>query len=62
MAKIVKREIVVTVGYYEFVFSDLMAANAFAYVAKTHVTDSDKYVGIAVNYDFEEQEEEEQDD
>ena len=68
MAKIVKRKIVVVVGYYDFVFDDLCAANAFAYVAKTHLKegDKDRHVGIIVDYDFEEVKdediEEEQDD
>ena len=64
MTEIVKRKIVVNVGYFGFVFDDLIAANAFAYVAKSHLKDGDKgrHVGIIVDYDFEEQEEEEQDD
>ena len=64
MTEIVKRKIVVNVGYFQFVFDDLIAANAFAYVAKSHLKDGDKarHVGISVDYDFEEQEEEEQDD
>ena len=64
MTEIVKRKIVVNVGYVEFVFDDLIAANAFAYVVKSHLKDGDKdrHVGIIVDYDFEEQEEEEQDD
>ena len=64
MTEIVKRKIVVNVGYFQFVFDDLIAANAFAYVAKSHLKDGDKgrHVGINVDYDFEEQEEEEQDD
>ena len=64
MAKVVKRKILVEVGYHDFVFDDLVAANAFAYVAKSHLREGDKgrHVGITVNYDFEEQEEEEQDD
>ena len=64
MTEIVKRKIVVNVGYFQFVFDDLIAANAFAYVAKSHLKDGDKgrHVGIIVDYDFEEQEEEEQDD
>lgn len=64
MAEIVKRKIVVNVGYFEFVFDDLLAANAFAYVAKSHLKEGDKsrHVGIIVDYDFEKQEEEEQDD
>lgn len=61
----VKRKIIVEVGYYDFVFSDLTAANAFAYVAKTHQSenDSDRVVRITVDYEREEkQDEEEQDD
>lgn len=57
MQEKVKREIVVSVGYFEFVFDDLIAANAFAYVAKTHLKEGDKgrHVGITVDYDFEEE-------
>lgn len=64
MSEIVKRKINVNVGYFEFVFDDLIAANAFAYVAKSHLKEGDKgrHVGISVDYDFEEQEEEEQTD
>lgn len=64
MSEVVKRKIVVTVGYFEFVFDDLIAANAFAYVAKSRLKEGDKgrHVGITVDYDFEEREEEEQED
>lgn len=64
MPEKVKRQIVVNVGYFEFVFDDLIAANAFAYVAKSHLKEGDKgrHVGIVVDYDFEEQEEEAEDD
>ena len=64
MTEIVKRKIVVNVGYFEFVFDDLIAANAFAYDAKSHLKDGDKgrHVGLIVDYDFEEQEEEAEDD
>ena len=64
MTKVVKRKILVEVGYHDFVFDDLLAANAFAYVEKSHLREGEKgrHVGITVNYEFEEQEEEEQDD
>lgn len=60
MAEIVKRKIVVNVGYFEFDFNDLCAANAFAIIAKSHLKEGDKgrHVGIIVDYDFEEVEEE----
>ena len=64
MPEVIKRKIVVEVGYHDFVFPDLNAANAFAYVAKSHLKEDDKgrHVGIIVNYYFEEQEEEEQEE
>ena len=69
MTKVVKRKILVEVGYHDFVFDDLFAANAFAMVAKTHLSDEDfeRLVRITVEYEPEEQEdqedkEEEQDD
>lgn len=63
MAKVVKRSILVELDYHDFVFDDLIAANAFAAVMKSHLSekDEDAEVKITVNYDFVE-EEEEQDD
>ena len=61
----VKRKIVVKVGYFDFEFSDLIAANAFAGVAKSHLAKGDcgKRVSLTVEYGFTEKEnEEEQDD
>ena len=61
MAKVVKRSILVEIGYYDFVFDDLIAANAFAAVSKSHLAErSDTDVRITI--DYEEQEEEEQED
>ena len=56
MAKVIKRKILVEVGYHDFVFDDLFAANAFAMVAKTHLSDEDsgRCVKITVVYNFEE--------
>lgn len=65
MSKAVKRSILVELDYHDFIFDDLCAANAFAAVMKSHLSDNDAdaEVKITVNYDFvEEQEEEEQDD
>ncbi len=66
MTKVVKRKILVKVGYHDFVFDDLFAANAFAMVAKTHLSDEDSGRGVkmTVDYKVEEQEDykEEQDD
>lgn len=63
MAKVVKRSILVELDYHDFVFDDLIAANAFAVVMKSHLSekDEDSEIKITVNYDFVE-EEEEQDD
>ena len=63
MAKVVKRSILVELDYHDFVFDDLIAANAFAVVMKSHLSekDGDSEIKITVNYDFVE-EEEEQDD
>lgn len=61
MPEVIKRKIVVKVGYYAFVFSDLTAANAFACVAKSHQSDGDgdREVRMVVDY---ERVKEEQDD
>ena len=64
MAKVVKRKILVEVGYYDYHFDDLIAANAFAMTAKTHLSDedSDRLVKMTVNYEVEEQEEEDKEE
>jgi hypothetical protein len=63
MAKVVKRKILVEVGYHDFHFDDLIAANAFAMVAKTHLSDdSDRLVRVTVDYEVEEQEEEDKEE
>jgi hypothetical protein len=60
MAKVVKRKIVVEVGYYYFYFDDLVNADVFAMIAKTHFKDEDsaRVVRLTVDYNLEEQEEE----
>ena len=57
MPEVIKRKIVVEVGYYYFHFDDLIAANAFATVAKSHIADGqkDRDVKITVSYDFKEE-------
>lgn len=65
MPEPVKRKILVEVGYFDFAFDDLIAANAFAVIAKSHLTNGDagRAVRLTVDYDFtEKQDEEEQDD
>lgn len=58
MPEVIERKIVVEVGYYDFHFDDLIAANAFAAVAKSHLSDGckDSEVKITVSYDFKEEE------
>lgn len=58
MPEVIERKIVVEVGYYDFHFDDLIAANAFAAVAKSHLSDGckDREVKITVSYDFKEEE------
>lgn len=62
MAKVVKRSILVELDYHDFVFDDLIAANAFAAVMKSHLSDKDgdAEVKITVNYDFVEEEQDDQ--
>lgn len=57
MPEVIERKIVVEVGYYYFHFDDLIAANAFAAVAKSHLSDGckDREVKITVSYDFKEE-------
>lgn len=64
MSKAIKRKILVELDYHDFVFDDLCAANAFAAVMKSHLSDKDgdSEVKITVNYDFVEGEEEQEDD
>ena len=61
MPEVIKRKIVVEVGYYAFVFSDLTAANAFAYVAKSHLSDGDRDREVRILVDYERVEEEQND-
>ena len=58
MPEVIERKIVVELGYYHFHFDDLIAANAFAAVAKSHLSDGykDREVKITVSYDFKEEE------
>ena len=64
MAKVIKRKILVEIGYHDFVFEDLFAANEFAMVAKTHLSDADseRMVKMTVDYKVEEQEEEDKEE
>lgn len=59
-----KRKILVEVGYFDFAFDDLFAANAFAVIAKSHLTNGDegREVRLTVNYDFEEDQEKDQEE
>ena len=61
MTKVVKRKILVKVGYHDFVFDDLFAANAFAMVAKTHLSDEDSGRGVKMTVDYKVEEQEEED-
>ena len=58
MPEKIKRSIVVEVDYYDFHFDDLIAANAFAAVAKAHLSDGckNREVKVTVSYDFKEEE------
>lgn len=62
MAKVIKRKILVELDYHDFIFDDLCAANAFAAVMKSHLSDkdADAEVKITVNYDFVEEEQDDQ--
>lgn len=62
MPEVIKRKIVIQVGYYDFVFDDLIAANAFAYVAKAHLADGDKERDVRILVDYERVEEAQEDD
>lgn len=62
-----KTRAVVSISYFEFDFGDdLIAADAFANVARATLTDQDRAVELNVKYlsdeDIEEDKEEEQDD
>lgn len=62
-----KTRVVVSLSYFEFDFGDdLIAADAFANVARATITDQDRGVELNVKYlsdeDIEEDKEEEQDD
>ena len=61
MPEIIKRKIVVNVGFFEFVFDDLIAANAFAYVAKSHLAEDLKGHRVSISVDYEGIEEEQDD-
>ena len=63
MSKAVKKSILVELDYHDFVFDDLIAANEFAAVMKSHLSDkdADAEVKITINYDFVEEEEAEND-
>lgn len=60
-----KRRVVVSISYFDFDFGDdLIAANAFANVARATITDQGRAVELNVNYssdeDIEDDKEEEQ--
>lgn len=58
-----KTRIVVSISYFDFDFGDdLIAANAFANVAKATITDQSRGVELNVKYLSDENKEEEQDD
>ena len=62
-----KSRVVVSISYFDFDFGDdLIAANAFANVAKATITDQSRGIELNVKYlsdgDIEEDKEEEQDD
>lgn len=62
-----KRRVMVSISYFDFDFGDdLIAANAFANVARATFTDQSRGVEVNVKYlsdgDIEEDKEEEQDD
>lgn len=62
-----KRRVVVSISYFDFDFGDdLIAANAFANVARATITDQSRAVELNVNYssdeDIEDDKEEEQHD
>lgn len=58
-----KSRVVVSISYFDFDFGDdLIAANAFANVARATITDPSSGVELNVKYLSDEDEEEEQDD
>lgn len=58
-----KSRVVVSISYFDFDFGDdLIAANAFANVARATITDQDRGVELNVKYLSDEDKEEEQDD
>lgn len=58
-----KTRVVVSISYFDFDFGDdLIAANAFANVAKATFTDQTRGVELNVKYLSDEDKEEEQDD
>lgn len=58
-----KRRVVVSISYFDFDFGDdLIAANAFANVARAAITDQCRGVELKVRYLSDEDKEEEQDD
>lgn len=58
-----KSRVVVSISYFDFDFGDdLIAANAFANVARATFTDPSRGVELNVKYLSDEDEEEEQDD
>ena len=58
-----KTRVVVSISYFDFDFGDdIIAANAFAKVAKATITDQTRGVELNVKYLSDEDKEEEQDD
>ena len=58
-----KARVVVSISYFDFDFGDdIIAANAFAKVAKATITDQTRGVELNVKYLSDEDKEEEQDD
>lgn len=58
-----KTRVMVSISYFDFDFGDdLIAANAFANVARATITDQSRGVELNVKYSSDEDKEEEQDD
>ena len=58
-----KTKVMVSISYFDFDFGDdLIAANAFANVAKATITDQTRGIELNVKYLSDEDKEEEQDD
>ena len=59
----IKTRVMVSISYFDFDFGDdIIAANAFAKVAKATITDQTRGVDLNVKYLSDEDKEEEQDD